>query len=130
MDDPGREPDDSEGLYRVAPRDPDIVDYEPQILRIEIKLPEDEEFEEEPETAPWQFTLDDLFLLTTVTAVFLGIMSCLPWPLAAGLIGAGVLVGLMVLNRVPPSRRRAHVVWWAMLLVYLFISLAAMCARG
>jgi hypothetical protein len=44
-----------------------------------------------------QFTLADLFLMTTVTAVFLGILVCLPRPLAAGLIGAGVLVGMIVL---------------------------------
>ena len=119
-----KEPD---GLYRLAPSDPDRAEYKPAIFSSVVEPPPEEE-DAPPEESRLQFTLADLFLLTTVTAVFLGVLVYLPRGLAAGLVGAGVLVGMIILTVLHTTERRVQVIWWAMFVVYWIISLAAVAS--
>ena len=81
--------------------------------------------EEIPSADQWQFTLSELFLLTAVFALLLGLLKMFPREWAAGLAGAGALVSMIVLAVLKPTRMIVYLGWWAMLIVYLMVCLAA-----
>ena len=132
-------------LYTVAQPDPDLLQslpaFEPIIPEVvrEDEPPQSRrpfgeglDFESLRERFHFQFTLADLFILTTASAVLLGIMRMVAWKwqFAAGLGGVGALVCLAVITYVEPERRIALTIWWSILAFYLLACLAAVITGG
>lgn len=133
---PTGSPDD---LYAIVPPDPNLPRATPPITPIIPRVvAEDEDdslaagrdFGDFLGQFHFQFTLSDLFILTTALAVLLGIMSLLrwKWQIAAGLAGIGAFVSLLVITIYEPERRIAQTIWWTMLSFYLLACLAAFIA--
>ena len=128
-----------EEMYAVAPPDPDLAPATPAIEPIIPKVvPEDGSDEDRStgsrfdiegfrENFQFQFTLSDLFMVMTASAVLLSIMSLLrgKWQYAAGLAGIGAFVSLLVITIVEPERRVVQSIWWSFLVFYLLACLAA-----
>ena len=128
-----------EELYAVAPPDPDLAPATPAMEPIIPEVvSEDGSDEDRPsgrrfdiggfrENFHFQFTLSDLFTVTTASAVLLSIMSLLKWQwrYAAGLAGIGAFVSFLVITIVEPERRITHVIYWSFLVLYLLACLAA-----
>lgn len=137
-------------LYNVLPPDPDLVksqpafdpiipevvcEDEPRESRRSIKEHFDFEhfdFESLRERFHFQFTLADLFIVTTASAVLLGIMRMVSWKwqYAAGLGGIGAFASLIILTYAAPERRIAKTIWWSILTFYLLACLAAAITAG
>ena len=128
-----------EELYTVAQPDPDVVRSRLAMTPIIPEVVDEEEprerrpfgegfdFESLRERLHFQFTLADLFIITTASAVLLGIMKMLTWKwqFAAGLGGVGAFVCLIVLTYAETERRIAKTIWWSILTFYLLACLAA-----
>ena len=128
-------------LYTVSPLDPDLEksrpDFQPIIPEVVHEyesldgrtLAERFDFENFRDRFhfKFQFTLADLFILTTATAVLLGVMRMVAWKwqYAAGLGGVGAFVSLIVITYVAPERHIAKTIWWSILTFYLLACLAA-----
>jgi hypothetical protein len=75
---------------------------------------------------PMQFSVAELLVMIAVVALVLGVLAVLPRQYAAGLAGLGVLVSLLVITVVQPTRPIVMITWWALFVVYLMMSVAAM----
>ncbi len=132
-------------LYAVAPPDPDLVQSRPAMEPIIPEVVREDEpresrrssgerldFESFRQRFHFQFTLADLFILTTATAMLLGIMRLVSWKwqTAAGLGGVGAFISLAVIVYVEPERRIAQTIWWIILTFYLLACLAAVVTGG
>ena len=131
-------------LYGVARPDPDLAPatpaMEPIIPQVVREDGEDEDratgsrfdFDSFRENFRFQFTLSELFMVTTALAVLLSIMSLLrwKWQLAAGLAGVGAFVSLLVITIVEPERRVVQTIWWSFLVFYLLACLVAVFTGG
>ncbi len=132
-------------LYAVAPPDPDLMQSRPAMQPIIPQVVDEDEppqssrsigehfdFESFRERFHLQFTLADLFILTTASAVLLSIMRLVAWKwqYAAGLGGVGAFVSLVVIAYVEPERRIAQTIWWSILTFYLLACLAAVVTAG
>ncbi len=126
----------ADDLYAIVPPDPNLAKATPPLQPIIPQVVREDG--DEPiaagrdfggllEQFRFQFTLSDLFMLTTALAVLLGIMSLLrwKWQIAAGLAGIGAFVSLLVITIYEPERRIAQTIWWTMLAFYLLTCLAA-----
>ena len=123
----------------MAPLDPNLVSCRPALRPIIPEVVREDEPKDEAEDdgrTHWerfrekyrfQFTIADLFKLTTATAVLLAIMKIMAgyWQYAAGLAGIGALVCLIIITVAEPERRIVQVIWWTMLALYVLASLAA-----
>ncbi len=128
-----------EELYTVAPPDPELeklrAEFEPITPQVVHEyeseygytLAERFDYENLRERFHFQFTLADLFILTTATAVLLGVMRMVAWrwQYAAGLGGIGAFVSLVVITYVAPERHIAKTIWWSILAFYLLACFAA-----
>jgi hypothetical protein len=74
-----------------------------------------------PGEEPFQFSVRELFFLVLLVATMMAVLSPLPLRYAAGLAGIGVLVSLLVITVVQPSRPIVLVAWWVLFFVYLMI---------
>jgi hypothetical protein len=112
--------------YPIAPSPP-VKRVEPQFLtRIYAKI----SAYELPHKKPFQYTIADMFALTTAVAVFLSIffsiIKLFPVKSIAGASGLGTLMSLILLLIWPPERRLIRVGWWVLFAFYLFTCIAAM----
>ena len=134
-----------EELYAVAEPDPDLIKSRPAMEPIIPEVIHEGEpresrrsvgerldFESFRQRFHFQFTLADLFILTTATAVLLSIMRLVAWKwqYAAGLGGVGAFISLAVITYVEPERRIAQTIWWSILTFYLLACLAAVVTGG
>lgn len=134
-----------EELYAVAKPDPELVQSRlaitpiiPEVVREDEPLEnrrsfgEGFDFESLRDRFHFQFTLADLFIITTASALLLGIMKMLTWKwqYAAGLGGIGAFVCLIVLTYAGTERRTAKTIWWSILTFYLLACLAAVITGG
>lgn len=128
--------DAADDLYAILPPDPTLAKLSPPFQTMNRNFqPEDADDLAAAgrgaggRTSPFhfQFTLGELFMLTTALAVLLGIMSLLrwKWQIAAGLAGVGAFVSLFVLTVYEPEGRVVQTIWWVMLAFYLLACLAA-----
>ncbi|MBN2295129.1 MAG: hypothetical protein JXM70_22055 [Pirellulales bacterium] len=127
-------------LYTVAPPDPELEKSRPAFDPIIPEVVHEDEprqatplierfdFESLRENFHFQFTLADLFILTTASAVLLGVMRMVAWKwqYAAGLGGIGAFISLIIITYVEPERRIAKTIWWSIMTFYLLACLAAM----
>ncbi|NLE37154.1 MAG: hypothetical protein GX621_03925 [Pirellulaceae bacterium] len=118
----------TEEIYRVLPPDPEtnpIRFYEPVIPKAETEADfDDPAHSDEP---PFQFTIRDLLILTTVAAICLsiGVTLQLAWSVVAGVAGVAVLVALAILSIYEPKSPVVRLAWWFVLTIYLLTCLTA-----
>jgi hypothetical protein len=110
--------------YALTPPGPSPTDYQPEIYpRYNI------EEESSPAKERFQFTIGEMLWLTTAVAIALGILGLIPGGRSAegmaGFCGLGLLVSLVVLAIVQPTRPIVRVAWWVFLGFYVLASLAA-----
>jgi len=121
-----RDPDDPEEEFSLLQPGTGPTEYEPEVYPKYGAEPE-----EKLPTArkPFQFTLGELFWLMTGLALVLGIGGSIPGEysveLLAGLAGLGLLVSLVVLAVVQPTRPIVRLAWWVFLGFYVVVSLVA-----
>ena len=145
FDDASASANPPEELYAVAPPDPNLIKSRPAMDPIIPEVVAEDEpyesrrsvderldFESFREKFHFQFTLADLFILTTATAVLLSIMRLVAWKwqYAAGLGGVGAFISLLVITYIEPERRIAQTIWWSILTFYLLACLAAVVTGG
>ncbi len=112
--------------YAIAPSPPEKKS-EPQLLtRIYSKV----SAYEFPHKKPFQYTLADMFALTTAVAVFFSIffsiLKIIPLKTIAGASGLGTLMSLILLVFWPPERPLVRIGWWILFVFYLFACIWAM----
>ena len=76
---------------------------------------------------PFQYSLADMFILTTGVALTFGVMSMLAWKwqYAAGLGGVGAFISVVLLTSYEPENKNVRAGCWVMLVFYVLTSLAA-----
>ena len=117
------EPDD---VYPVNPPEPEVVDYKPSVYPVADQQPPEPEPEEDNR---FQFTLAELLLFMAAASIFLSILGLLPGGYTSAnfalLTGLGVLLSLVVLTVLKPSRAIVRLGWWAMVVVYALACVVA-----
>jgi hypothetical protein len=108
--------ENSEEGYTVAPLPPGVGEVPP--LRVPPR-PVKNIVYEPAEKKPFQYTLADLFALTTGVAVFMSILSVLPLHTIAGASGIGALFSLILLAIWPPDQPLLRIGWWVLFVLYL-----------
>jgi hypothetical protein len=108
--------------YSVAPLPPGVGEVPP--LRVPLRPPKNLIYEP-PEKGPFQYTLADLFALTTGVAVFMSILSVFPLPTLAGASGVGALFSLILLTVWPPDQPLLRLGWWVLFVLYLLTCIGA-----
>lgn len=107
--------------YPVAPLPP-AKKISPQIaLRISPKVYSNEPSPEKP----FQYTLADMFALTTAVAVFMSIVTMFPLPTVAGATGVGAFISLILLTVWPPEQQLLRLGWWVLFVLYLMTCIGA-----
>jgi hypothetical protein len=84
----------------------------------------------------YQFTLAELILLTSATALFLSLVASiarwLPGSLGlngfAGLLGLGALASMIIIALYPPRRPIVLIGWWTLVVLYVICCLIAAVA--
>ena len=121
-DDHERENEQAADDYPVGPSGPGLVDYQPAVYPIA----RDGAAGEKPSGQDrFQFSLAELLLLMAAASLVLGVLGCFPPKYGATLAGLGVLLSMIVLAVIKPSRAIVHVGWWVMLFVYLLTCIVA-----
>jgi hypothetical protein len=127
-------PEQLDEVYPVAPPDPESGEHEPKgtpsvhppVSPVLAEV-------EPPEEGRFQFTLAEMLLAVPVASLFLSILGLLPGGYTAanfaGLTGGGVLLSLLVLTLLRPTRPIIELCWWAMLVVYAVACVVAI-VRG
>ena len=119
------EPDDAEEEFPLGEPGPSPADYQPAVYPRHGAGAD----EAEPGKEPFQFTLAELFWLVTGVAIVLGIVCSIPGGFSAealaGMAGLGLLVSLVVLVVVQPTRPILRIAWWVLLVFYGLASLVA-----
>ncbi|MGA2060290.1 MAG: hypothetical protein ABSG67_07390 [Thermoguttaceae bacterium] len=124
MDDLRIDTDDAENPeegYPLAPSPP-AKEIIPQVApRISFHVsPHDP-----PPKTPFQYTLADIFALTTGVAVFMSILKFFPLHTIAGVSGLGALFSLLLLIFWPPERPLLRLGWWVLFALYLLACIGA-----
>ena len=78
-----------------------------------------------PPKHPFQYTLADMFVLTTAVAVFMSILSLFSLPTIAGASGLGALFSLILLIFWPPGQPLLRIGWWVLFALYLLACIGA-----
>ena len=78
-----------------------------------------------PPKIPFQYSLADMFVLTTAVAVFMSIMSLFPLHTIAGVSGLGALFSLILLIFWPPEQPLLRLGWWVLFALYLLACIGA-----
>ncbi len=124
MSEPSKEPADAENPeegYPVAPLPP-AKEISPQVA------PKTYSFislYDPPPKIPFQYTLADIFALTTGVAVFMSILRFFPLHTIAGVSGLGALFSLILLLIWPPERPLLRLGWWVLFGLYLLACIGA-----
>ena len=120
--------DIAEDIYAVAPPALDTADGRPSLPPVIPQVVDEDDSFESVELAPFQFTLADMFILTTAVALILGIVSLFAWhwQYAAGLAGIGAFVSVVLLTTYEPENSTVRVACWATLVFYVMACMAAM----
>jgi hypothetical protein len=125
-DDKANQPEEPDGVYPVAPPDPEVVDYKPSVYPIADMEPPGPQPREE---GRFQYSLAELLLAVSVASLFMGILGLFPGGYTAanfaGLAGLGVLLSLVVLTVLQPTRPIIRLSWWAMLVIYALACVVA-----
>jgi hypothetical protein len=82
-----------------------------------------------PPKIPFQYSLADMFVLTTAVAVFMSIMSTISLfslPTIAGACGLGALFSLILLIFWPPGQPLLRIGWWVLFALYLLACIGAL----
>jgi hypothetical protein len=79
----------------------------------------------------FRFSIADLLLVMTGTALVMGGLRrlCGPPPIFAGVAGIGVMLGTVFLAFMKPDRPVFHLAWWAMLAIYLAACVVALVSN-
>ena len=107
--------------YPVAPSPP-AKEYSPYVApkiypRISAYDP--------PPKIPFQYSLADIFVLTTSVAVLMSILKFFPLHTIAGVSGLGALLSLILLLIWPPERPLLRLGWWVLFALYLLACIGA-----
>jgi hypothetical protein len=128
MDEPREEPDGEENPeegYAVAPLPPAKEYSPPMLARIYSRI----SAYDFPRKKPFQYTLADMFALTTAVAVFmsifLSILKFIPLKTIAGASGLGALLSFILLVFWTPERPLIRIGWWVLFAVYLLTCIGA-----
>jgi len=78
-----------------------------------------------PPKIPFQYTLADIFTLTTGVAVLMSILKFFPLHTIAGVSGLGALLSLILLLIWPPERSLLRLGWWVLFGLYLLACIGA-----
>jgi hypothetical protein len=109
--------------YPVAPLPPGVGEIP------ELKIPPRPHrpfiYESAEKKEPFQYTLADMFALTTAVAMFMSILSFFPLPTIAGASGIGALFSLILLAIWPPEQPLLRLGWWVLFVLYLLACIGA-----
>ena len=78
-----------------------------------------------PPKIPFQYSLADMFVLTTAVAVLMSILSLFSLPTIAGASGLGALFSLILLIFWPPGQPLLRLGWWVLFALYLLACIGA-----
>jgi hypothetical protein len=124
MEDIRIDTDDAENTeegYPLAP-EPPAKEIIPQVAP---KISFQESPYDPPPKHPFQYTLADMFVLTTAVAVFMSILSLFSLPTIAGASGLGALFSLILLIFWPPGQPLLRIGWWVLFALYLLACIGA-----
>lgn len=111
--------------YAVAPLPPAKEYTPPMLARIYSRI----SAYDFPHKKPFQYTLADMFALTTAVAVFmsmfLSILKFIPLKTIAGASGLGTLLSLILLIFWPPEKTLIYIGWWVLFGIYLLTCIGA-----
>jgi hypothetical protein len=79
-----------------------------------------------PARRPFQFSLSEAFWLLVVLTLLLGLLRAVPRNWAAFLFGLVVFFSLVTISLLKIERPIVHVGWWAMLVIYVLVCMAAL----
>jgi hypothetical protein len=122
--------DDDENIeegYPVAPLPPDAHEFpEPKIpYRLSKEF-----LSESSANKPFQFSLADMFALTTAVAVFMSIISMILSGFKnhtiAGASGIGAILSLILLSVWPSEQPLLRLGWWVLFVLYLMTCIGAL----
>ena len=126
--------DRDDGSDRLEPTEEDygLVPVEPGLV------PDDEETPQfpatpgelpEPEPQRFQVSIAELLLVMVGASLLMSVLGLLPQQYAiqnfAGLAGLGVLLSMIVLAVLRPTRPVVYLGWWIMLALYVLACIAA-----
>lgn len=118
--------EEPEQEYPLAPQDPDTREEEPTVPPLFPTSPQ----EEPPGEGPFQFSLSEALVLLVILSLLLGVMRTVPRTWAAFLTGIVVFLSLLMMSLLRLERPIFHLGWWALLVVYVLLCIAAMATRN
>lgn len=110
--------------YPLAPQDADTAQEESTVP----PLFPTSYHQEPPSEGPFQFSLSEALVLLVVLSLLLGVMRTVPRTWAAFLTGIVVFLSLVLMSLLRLERPIFHLGWWALLVVYVLLCIAAMVA--
>lgn len=110
--------------YPLAPPDESATGEEPVVP----PLFPTSYHQEPPSEGPFQFSLSEALVLLVILALLLGVMRTVPRTWAAFLTGVMVFLSLVIMSLLKLERPIFHLGWWALLVVYVLLCIAAMFA--
>jgi len=108
--------------YPLAPADANATRDEPVVPPLFPPASR----EEPPSEGPFQFSLTEALVLLAILAMLLGVMRTFPRTWAAFLTGIVVFLSLVIMSLLKLERPIFHLGWWALLVVYVLLCIAAM----
>ncbi len=108
--------------YPLAPPEANEVGEEPAVPPL-FPLPSHGEPAGE---GPFQFSISEALGLLVVLGFLLGVMRSFPRTWAAFLTGIVVFLSLVAISALKLERPIIHLGWWALLVVYVLLCIAAM----
>lgn len=108
--------------YPLAPQDADTAQEEPTVPPL---FPASYH-QEPPSESPFQFSLSEALVLLVILSLLLGVMGTVPRTWAAFLTGIVVFLSLVIMSLLKLERPIFHLGWWALLVVYVLLCIAAM----
>ena len=101
------------------------------LQRLEAAEHEPEEVEDPAEPGGEKsFTLQQLLALVLVVSVLLAMLRLLSPPLAAGVVGLIVLVGMVLMSLHDSYPAIVQLLWWLLLVLYLAMSVMAVLMQS
>ena len=116
---------DPEQEYPLAPTDEKNTEEEPVVPPL---FPPSAPVER-PGEGPFQFSLSEVLGLLVALCLLLGLMRTLPRTWAAFVTGIVVFLSLIAISVLKLERPIVHIGWWAMVVLYVLLCVAAMVSR-
>jgi hypothetical protein len=119
--------DVAEDIYAVVLPVSNTADHRSSLPPVIAQVVDEDDAFGSVKTAPFQFTLADLFILTTAIALIVGIVSLFAWhwQYAAGLAGVGAFISVVVLTTYEPENTTVRAACWTTLVFYVLACMAA-----